>query len=96
MLECQSRYIVSAIKTLKKSRARFMNVRADGKREFNDESKRSLRRLSRREDDCHTYFRIATGKVTTNWPGYATEYRWRTRAVKERDFEFVGTAMANA
>ena len=46
--------------------------------------------------DCFTYFKIENGKITTNWPGYATEYRWRTRAVKESDFEFVGRAMANA
>ena len=46
--------------------------------------------------DCFTYFKIENGKITTNWPGYATEYMWRTKAVKERDFEFVGVAMANA
>ena len=96
MLECQARYIVSCIKTLKKNRARFMNVRADRQREFNKEAQARLATTVPARADCFTYFKIENGKITTNWPGYATEYRWRTRAVKERDFEFVGTAMANA
>ena len=88
MLECQSRYIVSAIKTLQKKRARFMNVRADTQREFNEEAQARLATTIPARADCFTYFKDASGKITTNWPGYATEYRWRTRAVKVKDYEF--------
>jgi cation diffusion facilitator CzcD-associated flavoprotein CzcO len=95
MLECQSRYIVSCIKSLKGKRARYMNVRAEIQREFNKEAQARLSTTVPARADCFTYFKIANGKITTNWPGYATEYLWRTRAVKERDFDFVGTAMAN-
>jgi cation diffusion facilitator CzcD-associated flavoprotein CzcO len=95
MLECQARYIVSCVKALKKNRARFMNVRADRQREFNKEAQARLATTVPARADCFTYFKIENGKITTNWPGYATEYLWRTRSVKERDFEFVGTATAN-
>jgi cation diffusion facilitator CzcD-associated flavoprotein CzcO len=88
MLECQSRYVVSCIKTLRAKRARYMNVRADVQRSFNEEAQERLSATVPARADCFTYFKDVNGKITTNWPGYATEYRWRTRAVKSRDFEF--------
>jgi hypothetical protein len=39
---------------------------------------------------CVTYFKNEFGRITTNWPGYAFEYRWRTRTVRLRDYDFVG------
>ena len=88
MLECQSRYVVSAIRTLKRRGSRYMNVRADTQREFNKEAQARLATTVPARADCFTYFKTENGKITTNWPGYATEYRWRTRAVQTRDFEF--------
>ena len=88
MLECQSRYVVNAIKTLQARRARYMNVRADRQRDFNVEAQARLSTTIPARADCFTYFKDPSGKITTNWPGYATEYRWRTRAVKSRDYEF--------
>ncbi|MGZ5853928.1 MAG: 4-hydroxyacetophenone monooxygenase, partial [Xanthobacteraceae bacterium] len=88
MLECQSHYILSAIKTLRSKGARYMNVRADAQRDFNAEAQERLSTTVPARADCFTYFKDPSGKITTNWPGYATEYRWRTRAVKSRDYEF--------
>ncbi len=88
MLECQSRYIVSCIAALDKKRARFMNVRADRQREFNAEAQARLATTIPARADCFTYFKDPSGKITTNWPGYATEYLWRTRGMKARDYEF--------
>jgi cation diffusion facilitator CzcD-associated flavoprotein CzcO len=88
MLECQSRYIVSAIRTLRKKAARYMNVKAERQRDFNAEAQARLSTTVPARADCFTYFKDVNGKITTNWPGYATEYRWRTRAVKAADYEF--------
>ena len=88
MIECQARYIVSAIRTLARRGARYMNVRADVQREFNMQAQAQLATTVPARADCFTYFKIANGKITTNWPGYATEYKWRTRSVRLRDFEF--------
>jgi cation diffusion facilitator CzcD-associated flavoprotein CzcO len=90
ILECQSRYIVSAIRTLQKKRARFMNVRADRQSEFNTEIQERLSTTVWARADCHTYFKMESGKITTNYPGIGTEYLWRTWAVRPRDFEFAG------
>ncbi|HWM47440.1 MAG TPA: NAD(P)/FAD-dependent oxidoreductase [Xanthobacteraceae bacterium] len=92
MLECQARYIVSAIRTLRRKRARFMTVRADQQRAFNAELQERLAATVWARPDCFSYTKDENGKVTTNWPGYSTDYLWRTRAVKPGDFEFVGSA----
>ena len=89
MLECQSRYIVSCLKTMAARGARFMNIRPDRQRQFNIEAQQRLATTVPARADCFTYFKGANGKITTNWPGYATEYRWRTRAVKPHDYDFV-------
>ena len=89
MLECQARYIVSAIKTLQRKRARFMNVRPDVQKTFNAEQQAMLATTVQARPDCFTYYKDENGRITTNWPGYATEYMLRTRAVRARDFELV-------
>jgi cation diffusion facilitator CzcD-associated flavoprotein CzcO len=89
MLECQSRYIVSAIGLLRRKRARYMNVRADLQRRFNEEAQARLAQTVPARPDCITYFKTANGRITTNWPGYALEYRIRTNAARAGDFEFV-------
>ena len=91
MLECQARYIVSGLKTMARKNARYMNVKADVQRVFNERAQELLSQTVPARADCFTYFKIANGKITTNWPGYATEYKWRTRAVRKRDYEFVSS-----
>jgi cation diffusion facilitator CzcD-associated flavoprotein CzcO len=89
MLECQARYIVSAIGALRRRGARFMDVRADAQKRFNDAAQVRLARTVPARPDCQTYFKDANGRITTQWPGYALEYRVRTRAVRSADYEFV-------
>ena len=89
MLECQARYVVSAIRTLGRRGARYMNVRADTQKRFVDEAQVRLAQTIPARPDCLTYFKDANGRITTQWPGYALEYRIRTHAVRAGDFEFV-------
>jgi cation diffusion facilitator CzcD-associated flavoprotein CzcO len=87
MLEGQFRYIVRAIRMLARMPGRTMNLREDVMRRFNDEIQAKLARTVLTDDNCHSYFRTASGKVTTNWPGYPVHYRWRTRRVRRADYE---------
>jgi cation diffusion facilitator CzcD-associated flavoprotein CzcO len=89
MLECQARYIVSAMGLLRRKRMRAMNVRADLQRRFNQEAQERLAQTVPARPDCFTYFKDANGRITTQWPGYALEYRIRTHAARASDFEFV-------
>jgi cation diffusion facilitator CzcD-associated flavoprotein CzcO len=88
MLECQARYIVSALRMLRRRRARSMNVRAEVQRDFNAAQQAVLSKSVAAQANCQTYFKTAEGRITTNWAGYASEYRWLTRTVRAADFEF--------
>ena len=89
MLESQARYIVGAVRTIARTRAR-LNVRADAQRRFNAGVQRRLNQTVTAYPTCHsTYFRAASGKVTTNWPGFMFEYRRLTRRVRLADYELL-------
>ncbi len=92
MLECQARYIVKCIRALRARRAAYMNVRAGSQARFIAEVQRRTRDTVQAMTICVTYFKNEFGRITTNWPGYAFEYRWRTRTVHPRDYDFVGRA----
>jgi len=64
-----------------------MNVRAEVMRRFNAKLQARLARTVMVDADCHSYFRTASGKVTTNWPGFPLEYRLRTLRVRRADYE---------
>jgi cation diffusion facilitator CzcD-associated flavoprotein CzcO len=87
MLENQARYIVSAVGRLARTGG-TMDLRPDVLRRYNDDVQRRLNRTVLVDADCASYFRTASGKVTTNWPGWLTEYWCRTRRVRPRDYEF--------
>ena len=89
MLECQARYIVDAIRTLGLRKARYMNARPDVQSAFNTKSQQRLSKTIAARADCNTYFKTAEGRITTNWAGFATEYRWLTQRVRPRDYDFV-------
>jgi cation diffusion facilitator CzcD-associated flavoprotein CzcO len=89
MLECQARYIVNCIRKRENNRAHYMNVRADAQRRFIADVRQRLSRTVPAMAGCLTYFKNEYGVIDTNWPGYTTEYGWRTRHVRTSDYEFV-------
>src|SRR5690606_16173533 len=55
ILEAQARYIVSAVRALRRSGARFMNVRDERQRAFNTELQGMLDQTVWARTDCSTY-----------------------------------------
>jgi len=88
MLECQARYIARCLRKLETKGARAMNVRADVQRRFSDAVQAKLSRTVAAMASCATYYKNEFGRIDTNWPYYASEYRRRTLRVRSRDFEF--------
>lgn len=89
MLECQARYIVDAIRKLSLRKAKYMNVKPDVQSAFNAKSQDRLSKTIAARADCNTYFKTAEGRITTNWAGFATEYRWLTQYVRPGEYEWV-------
>jgi cation diffusion facilitator CzcD-associated flavoprotein CzcO len=92
MLECQARYIVDCVRALDHRNAAFMQVRAAAQARFITEVQRRLAGTVQAMSNCDTYFKQANGRITTTWPGYAFEYRWRTRRMRPSDYEFAAKA----
>jgi cation diffusion facilitator CzcD-associated flavoprotein CzcO len=88
MLECQARYIAQCARTIMRHGG-YMNVREDAQRKFIAETQARLSRTIPALAICHTYAKQENGRITTQWPGYATEYRRRTSRVRMSDFDFV-------
>lgn len=87
MLESQARYIVSAVRTLRRG-ARRMTVRESVQRRFNERIQARLGRTVLVADTCHSYFQDPSGKITTQWPGFMMEYRQKTRKIRRADYDF--------
>jgi cation diffusion facilitator CzcD-associated flavoprotein CzcO len=85
MLENQARYIMSGIRRIAKGRT--LNLRQDVQRRFNEEIQRRLSKMVLTDANCFSYFRTASGKVTTNWPGWLLEYRWLTAWLRPNHYE---------
>jgi len=88
MLESQARYIVRCLRSMRRRKARYMTVNQDAQRRLNEKIQSRIAETVIMDDNCHSYFKNADGKVTTQWPGYLTEYRLRTSRVHTGDYEF--------
>jgi cation diffusion facilitator CzcD-associated flavoprotein CzcO len=88
MLESQSRYIVRCLRSMRRRKARTMTVSHEAQRKLNEEIQNRIAETVIMDDNCHSYFKTESGKVTTQWPGYLTEYRLRTSRVHAADYLF--------
>ncbi len=88
MLENQARYITKCVKTLERTKALAMHVKADVQKRFNEEIMEQLSKTVLVHENCRSYFQAENGRITTNWPGLMLDYRRRTHRVRKRDYIF--------
>jgi cyclohexanone monooxygenase len=87
MLEAQARYIVRALKYLRRTNRSHIEVRADVTTRFLqtiDTWMQGTVWLTR----CSNYFRAANGRVVTQWPRSARHFWSLTRRFKPADYSF--------
>jgi cation diffusion facilitator CzcD-associated flavoprotein CzcO len=81
-LEAQARYIVQAARAI--AEAGPLEVRADIAAAFDAEMQRRL--AGSVWTGCDSWYRTGSGRVVTNWPGMASEYRSRTARLARTDY----------
>jgi cation diffusion facilitator CzcD-associated flavoprotein CzcO len=86
MLESQTDYVLSAIRHLGVHGHGWANVRPEVQARYNDEIQRLLSGTVW-EAGCTSWYRSANGKNTSNWPGFTTDYRKRTRFFDAGNYE---------
>lgn len=86
-LESQMNYILDAVRTLGPG-GRALSVRPGAQRAFEAEMQRRLS-TSVWQTGCSNWYVNEHGRITNNWPGFAFEYRHRTRRLNPADYELV-------
>lgn len=87
ILEAQARYVVRALKHLRRKRKTYVAVRAEAMSEFLADIDRWMQGtvwLTR----CSSYFRAPSGRVVTQWPRSARAFWTMTRRFRAADYTF--------
>ncbi|BBZ46359.1 monooxygenase [Mycobacterium parmense] len=87
MLEAQARYIVRALKYLRRKRKTYIAVRPAALADFVGNVDRWMEGTVW-TTRCSNYFRAANGRVVTQWPRSARSFWQMTRRFKPADFTF--------
>ncbi|MFY0408459.1 flavin-containing monooxygenase [Solicola sp. PLA-1-18] len=86
MLEAQARYVRQAVDQLGRRGARAVEVRREVAREFDDRLQARLRRTV--WTHCASWYREASGRISSNWPGRVRPYEQLTGRLDPDDFEW--------
>jgi cation diffusion facilitator CzcD-associated flavoprotein CzcO len=78
MIECQSDYIVGMLGLMDAERLASVDVRSDVLEQYNDALQRDLDGIEVWHAGCHGYYRVASGRIVTQWPHSMSEYHART------------------
>lgn len=89
MLEAQARYIVRALKYLRRKNKTYLAVRPSALADFVAKIDRWMVGTVW-TTQCSNYFRAANGRVVTQWPRSARSFWEMTRNFKPADYSFAG------
>ncbi|HEY4440301.1 MAG TPA: NAD(P)/FAD-dependent oxidoreductase [Candidatus Elarobacter sp.] len=78
MMEAQYAYVVDALRRMRRTKVRALDVRPDVQRTFNDELQRKMRGTVW-ASGCSSWYQDERGKNTTLWPGFTFAFRRLTR-----------------
>ncbi|MFF5077973.1 flavin-containing monooxygenase [Actinoplanes sp. NPDC000266] len=81
--ECQARYLVQAVRRLAEG-SKPLEVRRDVAAAYDAEIQRRL--SGSVWTACQNWYRNASGRIVTNWPGMASEYKRRTARLNPADY----------
>jgi cyclohexanone monooxygenase len=87
VLEAQAHYIVRALKHLRRTRGRYVAVRAQATADFLADIDRWMEGTVW-TTRCSNYFRAPNGRVVTQWPRSARAFWSMTRRFRPRDYTF--------
>lgn len=82
--EAQARYLVQAVRHLRRHPGAALEVRPEVDGRYDAELQERL--AASVWTTCTSWYRTATGRVVTNWPGTAARYRRRTRRFDPADY----------
>jgi cation diffusion facilitator CzcD-associated flavoprotein CzcO len=79
MVESQIAYILDALRVLRSRGLKTIEVQRGAQDAFNRRIGKLLGNSVWARGDCASWYQTRSGKLTTLWPGFTFEFRWRTR-----------------
>jgi cation diffusion facilitator CzcD-associated flavoprotein CzcO len=87
-MEAQIEYAVQAIRDLHRWNLKYLDVRADAQRRFNDDIQHRLAKTTW-NSGCHSWYLTEDGFNATMYPGFATQYLHQMANVHYPDYHAV-------
>lgn len=87
MLECQIRYILSALKKLQTQKALYMELRQDAMTQFAQYLHARLK-SSVWAGNCDSWYKNDAGRIVNNWPDFTFRYARATAQCRAEDYQF--------
>lgn len=79
MIESQIAYVVDALRMLNERELKTLEVQRSIQDAYNKQLHSRMTRTVWATGGCHSWYQTRTGKITTLWPGFTFEFRWRMR-----------------
>jgi cation diffusion facilitator CzcD-associated flavoprotein CzcO len=86
MIEAQVRYIMSALKQMRRRKIRAIGVLPRSAARFADMLEKRMAKTVWQRGGCQSWYQDEQGRNTTMWPGSVVEYVLRTHAASLSDF----------
>jgi hypothetical protein len=86
MIEAQVRYIMSALKQMRRRKIRAINVLPQSAARYADMLERRMAKTVWQKGGCQSWYQDEQGRNTTMWPGSVVEYVLRTHAASLSNF----------
>ena len=87
MIECQVDYVMQLLARMDEHDLSWIDVRRDVMDEYNTALQGDLAGVDVWQAGCNTYYRVASGRIVTQWPNSMSEYRARTEQADLDAFE---------
>lgn len=93
MIESQVNYVMSALRSMRRHKLRYIDLRPDVQSRFN-QALQSRMAGTVWSSGCSSWYQAENGKITTLWPGFTAEFRLRTLRARMADYRCVFDAAA--
>lgn len=89
MIEAQVQYIMEALKTIQQKKAKFIDLKPEVQKKYNQEIQEKLKRTVWQNGGCISWYQMQNGKNVTLWPGFTFSFMQRTRKFETDKYEIV-------
>ncbi len=89
MIEAQVNFILEAVKELKQSGAKFVDIKQETQQQFNKDIQEKLATTVWQSGGCTSWYQTKSGKNVTLWPGFTFDFMKRTATFEKEKYEMV-------